>query len=88
MEVYSTFYIFEDMKSESIKIELIEWLTKLEDNSILTSLLQFKKSTETGDWADSLTKEQVESLQRGLADFENNNVISSKDFWTSYGRKI
>ncbi len=76
------------MKSESIKSELIDWLSKLEDNSILTSLLQFKKSAEAGDWADNLTKDQIQSLQRGLSDFENQNVISSKDFWTSHGRTI
>jgi RNA polymerase-binding transcription factor DksA len=76
------------MKAESIKNELIEWLSKLEDKSILTSLLQFKKSAESGDWSDNLTKEQLESLQRGLSDMEKGNVISSKDFWNSYGRKV
>ena len=76
------------MNSESIKSELIEWLTRLDDKSILTSLLQFKKSSESGDWADNLTADQVESLQRGLSDLENNRVISSKDFWSSYGRTV
>ena len=76
------------MKVESIKNELIEWLSKLDDKSILTLLLQFKKSAEAGDWTDNLTKEQIESLQRGLSDFENGNVIPSKDFWNSYGRQV
>ena len=76
------------MKAESIKSELIEWLSRLDDNSILTSLLQFKKSAEAGDWTDNLTKEQIESLQRGLSDLEKGNIISSKDFWNSYGRQI
>lgn len=76
------------MKAESIKNELMEWLSKLDDKSILTSLLQFKKSAESGDWSDNLTKEQLESLQRGLSDMEKGNVISSKDFWNSYGRKV
>ena len=76
------------MKAESIKNELMEWLSKLDDKSLLTSLLQFKKSAESGDWSDNLTKEQLESLQRGLSDMEKGNVISSKDFWNSYGRKV
>ena len=76
------------MKTESIKHELIEWLSKLDDRSILTSLLLFKKSAESGDWSDNLTKEQLESLQRGLSDLEHGNVISSKDFWSSYGRQV
>ena len=76
------------MKVDSIKSELIDWLSKLDDKSILTSLLQFKKSTESGDWADNLTQEQIESLQRGLSDMESGSVISSKDFWNSYGRQV
>ena len=76
------------MKADSIKSELIDWLSKLDDQSILASLLQFKKSTEAGDWADNLSQDQVESLQRGLSDMENGNVISSKDFWNSYGRQV
>lgn len=76
------------MNSESIKNELIEWLSKLDGKSILASLLQFKKSAESVDWADNLTKEQIESLQRGLSDAEKGNVISSKDFWSSYGRQV
>lgn len=76
------------MKAESIKSELIDWLSKLDDQSILTSLLQFKKSAESGDWSDHLTKDQLESLQRGLSDLDNGNLTSSKDFWSSYGRHV
>ena len=76
------------MELNSIKIELIEWLSRLEDKSVLTSLLQFKKSAEAGDWAETLTKEQIASLERGFSDEKKGNVISSKDFWESYGRKI
>ena len=82
------FIIFATMKAESIKSELIEWLSKLDDKSILTSLLQFKKSAESGDWSDNLTKDQLESLQRGLSDLDNGNLTASKDFWSSYGRQV
>lgn len=75
------------MKSDSIKMELIEWLNGLEDTGILTSLLQFKKSTESKDWADNLTNDQIESLQRGLSDVTNKRLISGEDLRNSYGRK-
>lgn len=77
------FIIFTIMNADLIKNELLEWLTKLEDKSLLTSLLQFKKSAEAGDWADNLTNEQLESLQQGLADYKAGDVISSNDFWSS-----
>lgn len=76
------------MKADSIKLELIEWLTQLEDKNILTSLLQFKKSNEAGDWSDNLTTTQIESLQRGLLDMKAGRVINSNDFWNSHGRKV
>lgn len=76
------------MKAESIKIELIEWLAKLDDKSLLTSLLQLKKANDQGEWSDNLTSEQLESLQRGLHDLKNKKVISSQTFWSSYDKKI
>jgi len=74
------------MKSESIKLELIAWLTKLEDKNILSSLLKLKKSAETEDWSDHLSDEQLASLQKGISELEDNLVISSQDFWKNYGR--
>ncbi|MBP6184783.1 MAG: hypothetical protein KA479_07555 [Saprospiraceae bacterium] len=69
------------MKAESIRNELMEWLSSLDDKGILTSLLQFKKSAEAGDWSDNLTKEQVESLQRGLTELEQGSLMTSTEFW-------
>lgn len=74
------------MNTDRLKIELIEWLTHIEDNSVLTSLLQFKKASEQGDWSDNLTPAQLESLQKGLLDMKEKRVLSSSDFWKSYGR--
>ena len=76
------------MSTESIKLELIEWLAKLEDKSILTSLLQFKKANDAGDWFDNLTAEQIQSLERGLEDIKNGNTLTSQEFGASYGKKI
>ena len=76
------------MKSDSIKLELIEWLNQLNDNSVLTSLLQFKKASDAGDWYDNLTPSQLKALQRGMKDIENGNTLTSKEFWASYGRTL
>lgn len=80
--------IFATMKADSIKSELIQWLSGLNDKSVLASLLLFKKASEIGDWTDRLTKEQTESLLRGLSDLDQGHVMSSKDFWNSYDRKV
>jgi len=75
------------MKTESIKIELVEWLSKLNDMNLLTSLWQIKKASEEGDWNDHLTKEQIESVMAGFEDLNQGRTLSSQEFWLTYGRK-
>ena len=74
------------MSTNALRLELIEWLTQLNDKSLLTSLMQFKKAEEK-DWADDLSDEQIKSLERGLKDIKKGRVISSEALWAKYGRK-
>ena len=74
------------MSTNALKVELIEWLTQLNDKSLLSSLMQFKKAEEK-DWADDLTDEQIKSLERGLKDIKKGRVISGEALWAKYGRK-
>ncbi len=46
------------MKIEAAKLELIEWLTTVESEDMLSALLFYKKTHETADWADDLTAKQ------------------------------
>ena len=73
------------MKAQSLKIELLEWLNSIEDIRILSTLMQIKKVATTEDWADKLTDDQLKSLERGITEMKNNKVISSEDFWKTYG---
>jgi hypothetical protein len=73
------------MKAQSLKIELLEWLNTIEDIRILSTLMQLKKAATVEDWAEKLTDDQLESLKRGIYEMNNEKVISSEDFWKSYG---
>ena len=75
------------MKSESAKLELIEWLTRIEDKNLLNSLLLFKKSNETLDWDDTLSAENRNLLNEGLTDIRKGRTVSSEKVWSKYGRK-
>ncbi len=55
------------------KIELIQWLSLLEDKMIIEKLLQFRK-TETKDWWESIPDQEKESVLKGIEDAENNKV--------------
>lgn len=75
------------MKSDSTKLELIEWLTKTDDKGILSSLLFLKKSFESVDWADQLTIDQKNRVEEGLADIKAGRTSPGKKVWAKYGRK-
>lgn len=57
------------------KIELIQWLSSLEDKVIIEKLLQFRK-TETKDWWEAVQDEERTSIMKGIEDAENNQLNS------------
>lgn len=42
---------------------------------------------ENTDWWDSLTKEQIASIDKGLEYVKAGRLVSSKEVWGKYGRK-
>jgi hypothetical protein len=54
---------------------------------IMKLVSQSKRGEKEEDWFDNLTLEQLQSLERALKDSANNKLISSRDFWKSFGRK-
>lgn len=74
------------MGHEAIKLELIEGLTKLEDDDTLDYLKVVKEScTVNEDWWNDLTAEEKSGIERGLQDIENGRVISHRDIKIRYG---
>jgi len=64
------------MGREAIKLELIEWLTKLEDNETINYLKVVKDNNIThNDWWNDLTEEQKSGIERGLRDVEAGKVV-------------
>ena len=57
------------------KIELIQWLSSLEDKVIIEKLLQFRK-TETRDWWQTIQDEEKASVMKGIEDANNNKLKS------------
>ncbi|AZA62580.1 hypothetical protein [Chryseobacterium indoltheticum] len=63
------------MKSHILneKLELIQWLSTLEDTSIIKKLMQFKKE-ETKDWWNSISEEEKKSIGKGISEADQNDV--------------
>jgi len=55
------------------KIELIQWLSTLEDKDIIEKLMKFRQQ-ETKDWWNSVSDEEQKSIEKGIADAEKGNL--------------
>ena len=73
------------MGFEAIKLELIEWLTKLEDEDTITYLKVVKDSRSEDDWWADLTTEQKSGIERGLIDIGEGRVTSHEEVKKRFG---
>ena len=74
------------MKQEAIKLELIEWLSKLEDEETINYLKIVKDSNVSNeDWWNDLTEEQISGIERGLKDADEGRVTSHEEVKKKYG---
>ena len=73
------------MGQDAIKLELIEWLTKLNDLETLNYLKVVKDSkSEKKEWWNDLTEQQKLGIQRGLKDLDEGRVVSHSDVEIKY----
>ena len=57
------------------KLELIQWLSTLEDDSIIKKLMQLRKE-ETKDWWNSISEEEKKSIEKGISEADNGELKS------------
>ena len=60
---------------ENIKIELIQWLTTLNDNSIIQKLLDLKKN-QIKDRRLEISELEKISIEKGISDADNGKLNS------------
>ena len=67
------------MNIQAEKLNLIEWISKLNDTSIINRLRVIKEDySKSNDWWDTLKKEELESITRGLKDIEEGRIHSNE----------
>lgn len=62
-----------DARTLDKKIELIQWLSSLDDKATIEKLIQFRKS-ETKDWWDRISDEEKASIEKGTEDADNKKL--------------
>jgi len=55
------------------KLELIQWLSALEDVAVIEKLVRFRKE-ETEDWWNSISEDEMMSIEEGIADADNQRL--------------
>jgi hypothetical protein len=64
-----------EINIQSKKIELIQWLSTIEDLSILNKIIDLKKQENT-DWWNSISESEKQSIEKGLQDAESGKLNS------------
>jgi hypothetical protein len=73
------------MGHDAVKLELIEWLTKLKDDNTIQFLKIIKDTDSNEDWWNELSDEQKQGIQRGLKDIEKGRVVPHDEVRLKYG---
>lgn len=64
-----------DLNIQSKKLELIQWLSTIEDLSVLNKIIALKKQ-ENKDWWNSISENEQQSIEKGLKDAEAGKLNS------------
>jgi len=70
---------------ERTKIELIQWLSTLDDAKTIGKVLKLRES-ERSDWAKSISEEERNSIKRGIEDADNGNLKNHSEARKIYGK--
>jgi hypothetical protein len=64
-----------EMNTSAEKVDIIQWIAGLKDQSILEQLKMMKDQTiKNADWWDNISIEERQSIERGLEDSKNGRV--------------
>ena len=71
------------------KLGLIEWITKINDVSVIKKLIGIKEENlKEKEWSDDLTKEEIDSINRGLKDIEEGKLHSHESVKKIYEKYL
>ncbi len=67
-----------DINIQNKKIELIQWLSTLNDESIIEKIMKLRDN-EKADWWKAISKEEKKSIERGIQDAEAGKLKSHSE---------
>ena len=74
-----------EINIQNAKIELIQWLTTLEDSSLIQKIMDLRKN-ETKDWWNEISDAEKKSIETGISDVDNGKLKPNSDAERIYGK--
>ena len=74
-----------EINIQSAKMELIQWLTTVEDKSIIQRILELRKS-ETKDWWNEISDSEKKAIESGISDANDGKLNSHSEAKKIYGK--
>ena len=74
-----------EINIQNAKIELIQWLTTLEDSSLIQKIMDLRKN-ESKDWWNEVSDAEKKSIEKGLSDADNGKLKPNSDAEKIYGK--
>jgi len=66
------------MNLQNTKIELIQWLTSLDDKFLLQKIIELRNK-QTIDWGLEISNLEEKSIEKGLSDAENGKLNTHQE---------
>jgi hypothetical protein len=64
-----------DMNLQNKKIELIQWLSTLNDKSLIDKLMKLREKERT-DWWNEIASQEKASIEKGIQDADDGKLTS------------
>ncbi|GAB4514824.1 MAG: hypothetical protein Tsb004_23270 [Allomuricauda sp.] len=74
-----------DINFQNKKIELIQWLSTLDDESTIEKIMKLRDS-ERADWWEGLSQKEKDSISKGIKDADSGNTQPHSSVKKIYGK--
>ncbi len=67
-----------ELNMQNKKLELIQWLTSIEDSTVIEKIMELRKK-ESKDWWSSISESEKEAIESGIKDANTGKLNPHSD---------
>ncbi len=60
------------------KLSLIQWISTIDDSSVIERIKKIREE-ETGDWWNSISKKERDSIEKGIVDADDGDIVEHSE---------